>query len=108
MNSLRISTGMTTSAARRSRPLCSAQSAATWKSTTPLAISALRERPRKEGGGEEKRSDTIKHSSAGTLEGAGCSKPPAVTYLRKIHQAEPVTTIRLMPSAEKSSMPCFP
>ena len=107
MNSLRISTGMTTSAARRSRPLCNAQSAATWNRTTLPAMSALREKPRTEGGDGEKRSDTIEHSSAGrrsrrrVQQTAGC-------YLRKIHQAEPLTMIRLMPRAEKSSMSCFP
>ena len=29
-------------------------------------------------------------------------------YLRKIHQAEPTTRIRLPPSVEMSSMLCFP
>ena len=59
MNSLRISTGITTSAALRISPLWSAQRAATWNSTTLPAITAFRERPNVVGGGEEKRSDTI-------------------------------------------------
>lgn len=67
MNSLKISTGMTTSAARRKRPLCSAQRAATCAKTTPPAITALRDSPRADVEGEEKRSDTINHSRMSTL-----------------------------------------
>lgn len=107
MNSLRISTGMTTSAARRSKPLCSAQSAATWNNTTPPAMTALRERPRAEVGEEEKRSDTIK-IRVRVLQKVPDAAEPLLAYLRKIHQTEPVTKIKLPPSAERSSMLCFP
>ena len=110
-NWLSISTGITTSAARRSNPLCSAQSAAAWNRMTPPAMTTLRERPRTEGGGA-KRSDTINHSNAGTAKGAPIAAKPLrrrhARYLRKIHQTEPATRIRLPPSAETSSMPCFP
>ena len=63
ISSLRISTGITTSAALRINPLCKAQSAATWNSTTPLAMTVLRDRPsRPLAGGGEKRSDTVHQS----------------------------------------------
>lgn len=72
-NSLRISTGITTSTARRSSPLCSAQRAATCNSTTLPAMTTFRESPRAEGGAE-KRSDTIIHWSASAFGGARCSR----------------------------------
>lgn len=104
-NSLKISTGMTISAVRRSRPLCSAHRTATWKSTTLPAMAILRERPRAVGAGEEKRSDTISHSSMGFPKGARMQQN---RYERQIHQTELATRIRLPPSAERSSMLCFP
>ena len=58
-NSLSSVTGITTSAALRIRPLCSAQSAATWNRTTPPVMTAVRDRPKVVGAGREKRSDTI-------------------------------------------------
>jgi hypothetical protein len=58
-------------------------------------------------GGEEKRSDTINHSRARTPKRARDAAETAI-YLRNIHQTEPATKIRLPPSAEKSSMLCFP
>ena len=67
MNSLKISTGITTSAARRKSPLCRAQRAATCARTTPPAMTALRDSPKAVVEGEEKRSDTINHSRMGNL-----------------------------------------
>lgn len=69
-------------------------------------MTALREKPRTEGGGEEKRSDTINYGVPALAKGARVQR--TASYLRRIHQTEPVTRIKLPPIAEKSSMPCFP
>ena len=55
MNSLMISTGRITSAARRSRPDCMAHKMATCKTTTPPAMAALRLMP----AGGAKRSEEV-------------------------------------------------
>ena len=108
MSSLRISTGMTTSAAWRKSPLWRAQSAATWKSTTLPAMTTFRDRPRAVGEGVEKRLDTINFSDAATSKVPGCSRTAGDNYSRNIHQTELATKIRLPPRAAKSSMRCFP
>jgi len=106
MNWLRISTGITTSAARRNKPLCSAQSTATWTSTTLPAMTTLRERPAV---GAEKRSDTVNHFySARSAARANAANRYDSIYFLRIHQTEPATKIRLPPSAKTSSMRCFP
>ena len=105
MNSASTCAGITISAALRSRPVCSAQRATAWKSTTDRMMTALRLRP---GAGANLSDEDI---------GRGCkdlggvvplSRGPIGNYLRKIHQAEPTTNIRLPARVESNGMWSFP
>ena len=72
------------------------------------AITAVRDRPRGEEGGDEKRLDTIHQGQAATHARATGAAQAAARYLRNIHQAEPATKIRLPAMAETNSMRCSP
>ena len=104
MNSLSNCAGTITSAALRNRPDCSAQMPATCSATTEPTITALRRAPP----GGAKRSDWDIKMIAASAFRTGARGQKDLSYLRKIHQAEPATRIRLPASVDRSSMPCFP
>ncbi len=110
MNSLSISTGTTISIALRTNPLCKAQIARPWKTSTLLTITALRLKRGREKEGDKGAVLFIecgRKQSLPPCEGRAEGRSLKI-YLRKIHQAEPTTRIRLPPSVPRSSMPCFP
>ena len=105
MNSASTWAGITISAARRSRPVCSAQRATAWKSTTDRMMTALRLRP---GAGANLSDEDIGRGSMDLGGVVPLSRGPIGIYLRKIHQAEPTTNIRLPARVESNGMWSFP
>src|SRR4051812_8447855 len=108
-----ISTGTMTSMARWISPCCKAHSAATWNNTTLPAMTTLRLKAgaadRGGGAGMKSLDDVARPKVHAACWRSGAPRRTAWrSYLRKIHQADPTTKIRLAPMVKTYSMLCSP